>query len=46
MGSTNPTKDGNFCVATIEKKRILFKVEAVADPMSVAIARLPRREAV
>ena len=46
MGSTNPTKNGDFCVAPMEKKRILFRVDAVADPMSVATARLPRREAV
>ena len=39
LGSTNPTKDGNFCVATIEKKRILFRVDAVPDSMSVATAR-------
>jgi hypothetical protein len=46
MDSTNPTKDSNFSAVTIEKKRILFKVDAVADPVSVATARLPRREAV
>jgi hypothetical protein len=39
LGSTNPTRDGNFCVATIERKRILFRVGAVPDSMSVATAR-------
>ncbi len=38
LGSKNP-KDGNFCVVTIEKKRILFRVGAVPDSMSVATAR-------
>jgi hypothetical protein len=46
MGSKNPTKNGDFCVAPMEKKRILFREDAVANPMSVATARLPRREAV
>jgi hypothetical protein len=39
LGSTNPTKDGSFRIVTIEKKRILFRVGAVPDSMSVAAAR-------
>jgi hypothetical protein len=39
LGPFSPTKDGNFCVTTIETKRILFRVDAVPDSMSVATAR-------
>jgi len=39
LGPYNPTKDGNFCVATMEQKRILFRVDAVPDSLSVATAR-------
>jgi hypothetical protein len=39
LGSAVSTNDSNLCIATIEKKRILFRVAAVPDSMSVATAR-------
>jgi len=39
IGSANPTKDSSYRIATIEKKRILFRIDAVPDSMSVATAR-------
>jgi hypothetical protein len=39
MGSASPTKDSSFRIATIEKKRTLFRIGAVPDSMSVATAR-------
>jgi hypothetical protein len=31
MGSHEPTKNGDFCVAPMEKKRILFREDAAAE---------------
>jgi hypothetical protein len=40
IGSTNPTKNGDFCVAPMEKEANPLEGGCGGDPMLVATARL------